>query len=75
MISLDVKDYCANCPDFEPDVDKDILKYENFGCSEVIMEVNTTISCKYKHKCECIKEFLENERIKMMSLDGGMKND
>ena len=64
MISLDVKDYCSNCPDFEPDVDKDISKYKNFEGDEVLTFVNTSISCKHKHKCECIKEFLENEKEK-----------
>lgn len=55
MIKLNVAGYCHNCPDFEPNVEKDILYAP---CDEIH---ETTITCKHKTRCEIICDFLRNE--------------
>ena len=50
MISLDVRKYCENCPNFEADVDK-------IYCSNG--EVLTTIRCANSRQCHEIKTYLE----------------
>ena len=43
MIKLDIPDFCHNCQEFEPDVDKNTLKGDNFlGRCKTL--VDTTVS-------------------------------
>ncbi len=44
MISLDIQDYCHNCPDFEP------VK----AVAETPFEIYTCVQCENKGKCEAI---------------------
>lgn len=56
MITLIVKNYCHNCPEFEPDVYKDTL-YVNGE------DINmTNIKCIHRQRCESIIEFLKLEK-------------
>lgn len=59
MINLDVKSYCHNCPNFEPNTQQ----LYSFG--EV---VQTTITCEHRGVCDCIEEHLKKNL-------GGNKND
>lgn len=52
MIKLCVEDYCQDCTEFEPDVQKVTL----FGGKRDIAD--TTIFCEHRERCEHIKEFL-----------------
>lgn len=47
MIELQVKDYCQNCPDFEPTVDKKL----SYADDEVIYSL-MTVCCKNASRCE-----------------------
>lgn len=51
MIKLQVEEYCSNCPEFEPYVDRDVLEYYDFNLNEVYTEVNTIVSCEHKDRC------------------------
>ena len=66
MIELRVKEYCHNCPDFEADVDKDretFRSYDPCTCDIVTNIVcKTTVTCKYRYRCEAMKEYLETEK-------------
>ena len=58
MITLKVEEYCHNCPEFEPDVDKDkeeMIEYNMMSRSEV-REVfcTTTVTCQHHHRCAAI---------------------
>lgn len=58
MIRLIVGDYCSKCPDFEPNVDK--TQFEDTGGS--FLRTDTTITCKYRNRCQCIVDRLLQER-------------
>lgn len=55
-IKLNVKEYCADCLDFEPDIMKPQRAYDADGV--VIRQTDTFIYCKYANRCEAIKRYL-----------------
>ena len=65
MIKLKVAEYCSECPDFEPSVDKKVnTAYVYDLCCDkdkVISSCNTIVSCEHADRCECIKIFLEEK--------------
>lgn len=56
MIKLFVEDYCHNCTDFDPYVNK-----SNFECDMGRYLTDTDITCKHAERCEEIKTYLEKE--------------
>ena len=66
MIKLTVDPYCENCPEFEPDVDKDIHTYRSsdFRLIGTVAECDTTITCKHKLRCESMIRQLKKEQEK-----------
>ena len=69
MIVLKVEEYCHNCPEFEPDVDKDKVEVESisFSLSDFDGQTrklmcNTTIACEHRHRCAAIYECATNRR-------------
>lgn len=52
MIKLEVKEYCHNCPEFNPSAD--IECYESGYGDEYYY---TTITCEYAKRCETIAEY------------------
>lgn len=65
-IRIDVKEYCAECCDFEADVTKperSTLYSEDFiGVKEIFRQTDTIVRCKYRNRCEAIKRFLEKQK-------------
>lgn len=61
-IELDIKPYCADCPNFEVDIDKDISELTGDD-TESISVGYTTISCAYKDECALKMKYLK-EQIK-----------
>lgn len=65
MISLLVKDYCHDCPEFEADVEKlnfvtnDLCRYD----TENIL-TNTHIGCKHRVRCAGMVEYLKEQAKK-----------
>lgn len=59
MIELQVKDYCQNCPDFEPTVHKEL----SYADDEVIYSL-MTVCCKYTSRCERIYKYIKKEDFK-----------
>ena len=55
MIKLEVKDYCQNCPGFEPSVTRNELYDNAHGGMETI------IRCKYRGRCESMVRYLKKE--------------
>lgn len=68
MISLNVKDYCKNCPDFEPTFDKE-TKRRPTECGQTMMCADTVIGCQYLERCKHIMRYLEGR------LDKALKGD
>ena len=65
MVKLEVEDYCQSCPEFEPDVDKDIRRgyVESFDPFDLErrerVECNTIIRCEHRGRCQSIKSQIE----------------
>lgn len=57
MIELKLKQYCADCPDFEPDVKRSLLSY----VGNQYTKANTTIYCKHRDRCNYIVGFLKQQ--------------
>ena len=63
-IALSIEKYCGNCPDFEPDVEKNECRSFDFsfGGDRVIAE--TVVMCKYRHRCASQMEYLKEQNRK-----------
>lgn len=65
-ILIDVKDYCAECCDFEPDVTKperSTLFFDRMGEQKtMVMQTDTIVRCKYRNRCEAIKRFIDKQK-------------
>lgn len=68
-IRIDVKDYCAECCDFEPDVTQPtktiIHKVDpaRFVDEDVVVrQTDTIVRCKHRNRCEAIKRYLEKQK-------------
>lgn len=64
MISLYVKNYCHNCPEFEPDVEKDTFYDEDFSGPTMNTHTKTDIYCKHRDRCASMIKFLKEEKEK-----------
>ena len=53
MITLAIRKYCHDCPNF--DVRHDIIFYDN--------QANHTITCAHSEQCERMKEYLEKNVV------------
>jgi hypothetical protein len=51
MITLEVEDYCQNCPDFEAYVAKSHAVAIGRGMNEEQTN-ETVITCEHRHRCE-----------------------
>ena len=61
MINLHVADYCHDCPNFEADVDRSIVR-GSLGNEEKIIMCETTIRCEHREQCQKIYNyFKEND--------------
>ena len=70
MIKLEVEDYCQSCPEFEPDVDKDIDRYfvDTFDPFDPFdterrehVVCDTIIRCEHRGRCRSIKTQIERD--------------
>ena len=61
MISLYVKDYCSNCPEFEPSVNKSVIGVGDLMGLDERPTVLTEIFCEHRRRCEELKDFIEKE--------------
>lgn len=57
MIILTIDPWCDNCKEFEPHVEQDVM----YGDDE-IDRVFTDITCKHRHRCQNIKNFIEHQK-------------
>ena len=55
MIRLEVEDYCSNCPEFCPDVDRVVMERKSFDEDDCITIVDTIVTCEHKLRCKSIK--------------------
>lgn len=64
MIKLSVADYCHNCPNFEPEVDK--AEYSTFELDflEDRVHVETVVMCMHRDRCTCQMDYLKKQKRK-----------
>lgn len=55
MIELYVVDYCQDCREFEPDIEK--TDFSTWGGTP--MKHDTLIFCKHRYRCNDMVEYLE----------------
>lgn len=53
MIRFSVEDYCHDCPDFEAEVNKTLLR-----SNSIVISTDTCITCKHKDKCLQIYRYM-----------------
>ena len=61
MIRLYVQNYCHDCPEFDPDVEKDTIYSENYLMGKRTTHTQTDIYCKHKDRCESMIKFLKEK--------------
>lgn len=60
MIELIVEDYCQECPEFKPDINRTIQR----SWDDKTMVLSTTVFCEYAYRCrEMEKHFRRNEEV------------
>lgn len=62
MIRLEVEDYCSNCPEFDPDVDRVVTECKSFDGDDCITIVDTIVTCEHKLRCNSIKKYMESHK-------------
>lgn len=59
MIKLEVEKYCEDCPEFESEVDKDIVELYNSSLRDYIETAETRIYCRHRKRCDNMVNFLK----------------
>ena len=62
MIRLEVKDFCQNCTEFDPETTVSERSY--CGMTGVNILADTTVTCRNAQKCNCLYEFIKKENDK-----------
>lgn len=64
-IILNIKDYCSECCDFEPDVTRPEKGSLCSGGEElVVLQTDTIVRCRYARRCENIRRYLAKQEYK-----------
>ena len=58
MIRVEVEDYCSECLDFQPDVEK---PQKIYAYMDEITVTDTIIRCENRKRCEHIRRYLERK--------------
>lgn len=78
MIKLEVETYCQTCPEFEPDVEKDVeerMYYDSFWFdSKTVSICNTIVRCKHRNRCASIHDDIEKKIRKEQEKKNNDKN-
>ena len=61
MIKLDIQEYCQECLDFEPDVERPTREVLRSSEGDIVIQSDTMVRCKYRNRCKAIKRYLEKE--------------
>ena len=65
MISLIIKDYCYDCPEFEADVEKESFVSSELSRCDIEKTVTQThIGCKHAARCAGMIEYLKEKAKK-----------
>lgn len=62
-ITLDIREYCSECCDFEADVTKPerTVLYGDTG-ETITRQTDTIVHCRYAKRCEAIKRYLSQQK-------------
>lgn len=61
MIKLQIEDYCQNCSEFEPHVEKVDISSSDLYSYEKVERTDTTITCTHRQRCDCIEEYIQKQ--------------
>lgn len=59
MISVKVKPYCKDCPDFVAEVDSYSVVVNNLSCPSGKTICNHTIQCKNRERCAALEKHIK----------------
>lgn len=62
MIRLEVKDFCQNCAEFDPETTVNEISYMGMTGRKIVAD--TTVTCRNAQKCNCLYEFIKKENDK-----------
>ena len=71
MIKLDVAEYCHDCPDFEPKIDKNVIHDCNGEHRRIIG--NMYVVCKHYRRCHRFMTYLKSRLTKEKGENDGRK--
>ncbi len=58
MIELIVEDYCQECPEFSPDINRTITR----SWDDKTMILSTTVFCKYAYRCREMEKHFKKDK-------------
>lgn len=58
MITLKVDEYCHNCPEFEPSVDRTTMCSDDFFGNPSMVLTETVVTCEHKQRCQSIHAYI-----------------
>lgn len=59
MIKIEVEDYCHECLDFQPDVEKPVVLYSD--TDRYVCIGDTIVRCEYRQRCKAIENHVKNK--------------
>ena len=62
MIRLEVKDFCQNCAEFDPETTVNEISYMGMTGRKIVAD--TTVTCRNAQKCNRLYEFIKKENDK-----------
>lgn len=62
MIALKIEEYCHNCPDFEPSVNKETFSNYDIDFCKTRYRTNTLITCERRDRCKSHMEYLSEQK-------------
>jgi len=57
MIKVEVEEYCQQCLDFEPEVEKPVAAYTD--SDRYIYFGDTIVRCEYRHRCKTMAQHIK----------------
>lgn len=58
MVRLDIQEYCHECMDFQPDVERPVKMHNG----DEVIQSDTIVRCENRGRCAAIKRYLEKRQ-------------
>lgn len=58
MIKFDIQEYCQECMDFHPDVERPVKMHNG----DDVIQTDTIVRCENRGRCAAIKRYLDKQQ-------------